>query len=197
MRAFQAAPWPTALKVVSAIGTVLVGGVGLGAYRVIPPVGGFTQHFGTVVACLPPSILVFCLLFAVRSYRIEGGHLAIKRLLWSTNIPLLGIKEACHDQQAIKGSLRIWGNGGLFAITGIYWNKRLGRFRLYATDPAKAVIIRLHDRVVVVTPEEPEAFVRELQYLFPRLTHPVDVHSATPGSIEQAGRSKNDGCMPT
>mgnify|MGYP001063065976 CR=1 FL=1 len=172
MREFKAAAWPVALKVVSAVGTLLVCGVGWGAYRVIPPVGGFTQRFGTGVACIPPAIVIGALLFVVRSYAVSGGHLAIRRLCWSTTIPLLGIHEAYHDPAAIKGSLRIWGNGGLFGITGYFWNKNLGRFRIFATDPRRAVVLKLHDRTVVVSPAEPEAFLEELALLFPRLRHP-------------------------
>ena len=87
-------------------------------------------------------------------------------------IPLLGIHEAYHDPAAIKGSLRIWGNGGLFGITGYFWNKNLGRFRIFATDPRRAVVLKLHDRTVVVSPAEPEAFLEELALLFPRLRRP-------------------------
>lgn len=174
MREFKAAPWPTALKVVSLLGTILVCGVTVAAIRVIPPVGGFTQRFGTGVACVPPAIIIFSLLFVVRFYRIEGGHLAITRLLWETTIPILGIHEAFHDPTAIKGALRIWGNGGLFGITGYYWNKALGRFRLFATDPRMAVVLKLHDRTVVVTPEDPDGFLQELRHRFPRLVQPTE-----------------------
>jgi hypothetical protein len=169
MREFRAAAWPTALKVVSCIGTILVCGVGVAAYRAIPPVGGFTQQFGTAVACIPPALVLGALLFVVRSYRIDGGHLSIRRMFWNTTIPLLGIHQAVHDPTAIKGSLRIFGNGGLFGMTGLYWNRNLGRFRLFATDPAKAVVLRLHGRIVVISPDEPEEFLRELERQFPRL----------------------------
>ncbi len=174
MREFQAAPWPTALKVVSLLGTVLIGGVTVAAIRVIPPVGGFTQQFGTGVACIPPSIIIFSLLFVVRSYRIDGGHLAVRRLFWDTMIPLLGIHEVWHDPLAIRGALRIFGNGGLFGITGLYWNKTLGRFRLFGTDPRKALVLRLHNRIVVITPDDPEGLIRELHLRFPRLTQPQE-----------------------
>lgn len=173
MRKFQAAAWPTVLKVVSIIATVLICGVTVGAIRAIPPYG-FAHRFGIGVACVPPLIIVGSLLFVVRSYAIQGGHLAIRRLLWTTVIPILGIHDAGIDPAAIKGSLRIFGNGGLFGLTGLYWNKRLGRFRLFATDPKKAVVLRLHDRIVVISPEEPEAFLRELEQLFPRLQKPPE-----------------------
>ena len=168
MREFEAASWPVAVKVVSMLGVLLLCGITIGAIRAIPPYG-FAHRFGSGVACIPPALALGCLLFVVRSYTIQGGHLSIRRLLWTTNIPLLGIHEARHDPTAIKGSLRIFGNGGLFGITGMYWNRRLGRFRLFATNPAKAVVMRLHDRIVVISPQDPQAFLRELGRLFPRL----------------------------
>jgi hypothetical protein len=170
LQEYKAASWPTSLKVVSIIGSLLVCAVSIGAIRAIPPYG-FAHQFGTAVACVPPTLLMGCLLFVVRSYSIQGGHVSIRRLFWSTNIPLLGIYDAVHDPAAIKGSLRIFGNGGLFGMTGLYWNKTLGRFRLFATDPAKAVVLRLHGRIVVISPEEPDAFLQELDRLFPRLQH--------------------------
>lgn len=172
MREFPAAAWPTALKTVSLLGTVVICGAGVAAYRAAPP-SGFTHWFGIGVACIPPALIMGPLLFVVRSYRIDGGNLAVARLLWETTVPILGIRQAWHDPCAIKGALRIFGNGGLFGITGLYWNKALGRFRIFATDPKKAVVMRLHDRTVVISPDEPEAFLQELQRYFPRLNESV------------------------
>ena len=57
---------------------------------------------------------------------------------------------------------RTWAmpNGGLFSFGGQGCkNKRLGRFEAYATDPGRSVVLRFPGRVVVVTPDEPNAFV--------------------------------------
>lgn len=181
MRVVKAASWPTSLKVVSALGSILICGVTIGAIRAIPPYG-FAHRFGSGVACIPPALLLGSLLFVVRSYYVEGGHLAIRRLFWTTTIPVLGIHEAYHDPLALKGALRIFGNGGLFGITGLYWNKSLGRFRLFATDPKQAVVLRLHDRTVVITPDDPEVFLQELRRLFPRLLHPEETQHPPAGT---------------
>ena len=51
-------------------------------------------------------------------------------------------------------------NGGLFSFGGQGCkNRRLGRFEAYATDPGRSVVLRFPGRVVVVTPDEPDAFV--------------------------------------
>lgn len=166
---FPAAPWSRAIKVVTSLGLLLIGGVTWGAIHAIPPTG-FAHQFGTVVACIPPALILGCGLFVVRSFRIDEGNLAIRRLAWSTTFPLLGIHDAWHDPEALQCSLRIFGNGGLFGSVGLFQNEKLGRYRLFATDPAKSVVLRLHDRTLVITPDDPEAFLVCLKTLFPRLT---------------------------
>jgi hypothetical protein len=158
MRHFRPAPWPTSLKTSSVIGGALLAGVGYAAYRAVPPFG-FAHTFGSLVACVPPAIALLALFFVVLGYEIGPGVVRVRRLLWTTAIPLGALESARHDAGAIKGSLRVFGNAGLFSFTGVYQNSRLGRFRLFATDPASAVVLRGGGRVVVVTPTAPHAFV--------------------------------------
>lgn len=62
----------------------------------------------------------------------------------------------------MRASLRTFGNGGGFSFTGRYWNKRLGSYRAFVTNPARSVVLRWQDRTVVVSPASPEEFVREV-----------------------------------
>ena len=63
----------------------------------------------------------------------------------------------------MDGSLRIFGNGGLFAFTGKYRNRKLGIYNAYATALRLAVVIKLGDKkTLVVTPEKPEQFIESL-----------------------------------
>jgi hypothetical protein len=61
-----------------------------------------------------------------------------------------------------SSALRVCGNGGLFAFSGWFWNRQLGRFRMCATDLAHTVVLRFQDRIWVITPDRPEAFARAL-----------------------------------
>ena len=55
-------------------------------------------------------------------------------------------------------------NGGLFAFSGLKCrNRRLGVFDAYATSHKRAVVLRYSDRIVVVTPDNPAAFVDSIQ----------------------------------
>ena len=61
-------------------------------------------------------------------------------------------------------SIRVFGNGGLFAVTGIYRNRKLGTYRAYVTDRKLSVVLRTRaGKSIVVSPERPEAFLATLR----------------------------------
>ncbi len=161
MQRFEAAPWPASLRVVSAIATVVVAAVALGLYLGVPrgTRTPFAEEFGTLLAVVPVAILVFALLFVVRGYEVDGATLYVERLLWRTSVPLAGLARAWHDPAAMRRSLRVFGNGGLFSITGVFRNRALGSYRAFVTDPARAVVLRFDARVVVVSPADPGALL--------------------------------------
>lgn len=169
MQRFDAAPWPVSLKVVSTIGTVALGGVACVLYRTIPrgtrvP---FAETFGTFMPVVPAAIVVVALLFIVRGYEFDGTGLHIERLLWRTPVGLEGLNRAWRDPSAMRRSLRLFGNGGLFAITGIFQNKALGRYRAFVTNPKQAVVLRYETRVVVLSPADPDALLGHLRLVSP------------------------------
>jgi hypothetical protein len=166
---FPTAPWSTSLKVTSAVGTVLILGVGIGAYRAIPVPTGFTHQFGLVVAMILPALLVGSLLFMVTGYEVEGTELYVKRLLSSTRISLQGLDRVWLEPAVCKGSIRIFGNGGLFSFTGLFYSKRLGRYRLFATDISRSIVLILPSRVVVITPAQPETFIEHVRQSLPNV----------------------------
>lgn len=168
-RRFDAAPWPTVLKVMSLLGTIALAITTVGAYRAAPAIPGFTRSFGLGVALIPLLLLFACLLFVVRGFTLDREELAIERLLWTTRLPLAGLTRASVDPGISKGSLRLVGNGGLFSFTGWFYHRRIGRYRLFATDLRYAVVLRFGRRVVVVSPAAPQAFVEHLRHLIPHL----------------------------
>ncbi len=149
------APWSTSVQVVS----WLVALISLWAVYQVARIPGAPVW----VVLLPLAILVGAALFTVRGYELVGTELLVRRLVWSTRIDLSGMRRATHDPQAIRRSWRLFGNGGLFSISGLYRNKTLGNYRAFATDPARAVILEFEHRRIVVTPGEPEELLRQLQ----------------------------------
>jgi transcriptional regulator with XRE-family HTH domain len=112
---------------------------------------------------IPYAIYAGCFLESIQSYAIEGKTLVVNRLLWKTRIPLDGLKMATAEKNAMKGSLRLFGNGGLFVYAGWFKNASLGSFRACATDTGRTVVLKFAEKTVVVSPDDPEAFVRALR----------------------------------
>ena len=154
------APWSTSLIVMSTITTVLCLGIPFGAWFNLtakrPP-----GALGCVVL-LPVVILFGAALFTIRGYSLSSDSILIHRLLWSTVLPRTGLESAQVEPDAMRGSLRTFGNGGAFSFTGFYYNKRLGSYRAYVTDPRRAVVLRYASRRVVLSPAPPEDFVYDL-----------------------------------
>ena len=47
-------------------------------------------------------------------------------------------------------------------VVSIFYNKRLGSYRAYVTDPRRCVVLRYPNRRVVLSPASPEDFVSDL-----------------------------------
>ena len=155
------APWSTSLVVVSALSVAVLVAVAVSFALFFPQ--GPLPLLKLLVVLIPAIVLVGSALFTVRAYEVSGpDELGVRRLLWTTWLPLAGLRKAWADPAAMSRSWRLFGNGGLFSITGLFWNRRLGRYRAFATDPRRAVVLRFGSRTVVVTPDEPATFVAEL-----------------------------------
>ena len=161
------APWGTTLKVMTLLGCAV--------FLSIPLVGivkGSRSVTGWVLlVVLPIVFLGITSLFAVRGYGLEGNTLYVQRLGWHTQIPLDRLESAAIDSHAMERSIRTWGNGGLFGFVGHFWNRKLGAYYAYATRLDCAVVLVFQDRKLVVTPDDPEGFVRALRDHLPGL-HP-------------------------
>jgi hypothetical protein len=165
---FPAAPWSGLLKAVSAFTTLLLLAVTYAAWRAAPPgLTGLAYVIGIAVPCIPLAVVLVALLFVVVGYEVDATELRVRRLLWATTLRLNGVNHVWQDPEVIRGSLRVVGNGGLFSFSGVFWSKRLGRYRIFATDLKRCVVLVLTDRVLVVTPADPEAFIQHIRALFP------------------------------
>lgn len=171
-RSFDVAPWPSSLVLVSLLGTVVLAAVGYGAWRVVPTPTGFTHNFGIGVALIPGAIIAGALLAMVRGYTLDKDELRVQRLLTTTHLPLATLRAAWADPAVCRDSIRVAGNGGLFSFTGWFQNPRLGRYRMLATDLRRGVVLQFQDRVVVITPASPAAFLEHLRRLKPQLQGP-------------------------
>ena len=154
------APWSISLIVVSALATLLCLGITFGIPYLPCP-----KHGGEVVMWLRwlPLALVFgCALFTVCGYTITPDAILVHRLLWDTRLPRAGLLSAEFVPNAMCKSIRTCGNAGFYSFTGFYWSKALKSYRAYVTDLSKTVVLRYERRTAVVSPDQPEDFVREV-----------------------------------
>ena len=170
---FFKASWSTALKLMTLVSSAVL--LGIAAFLIlaqpVPPPEG-TLPMGTALFLL--GVWVGAALFTVRGYVLTREALLVQRLFWRSVVPLQGLTRASADPTAMSRSFRLFGNGGLFAFSGLFKNRRLGQYRAYATNPAQAVVLELPSRPVVVTPDVTSEFLGALRALHPG----VDVTSA-------------------
>ena len=154
------APWGRALIVSSALVVVLLGGLSAGGLWVT-----MVKHQPILIrlaTLLPLALVAACLPFVVRGYTVTPDSILVHRLFWDTYLPRIGLQTACVEPNAMRGSIRTFGNGGGFSFTGLYYNGRLRTYRAFVTDLHRTVVLRYSSRTVVLSPAAPEAFVREL-----------------------------------
>jgi hypothetical protein len=151
------APWSRNLRLATILSVsilLLISAIGFFAR---PGAGAW---WWSAMVGLPLLVLLGTLPFMVRGYVLTEHTLEIRRLGWTTTLPLAGLEKASGDVELVRGSLRVFGNGGLFSITGWFWNRRVGLYRAYATDLSRAVFLKYRNRrPVLITPHDTQHFL--------------------------------------
>lgn len=147
------APWGRELTVLTTIATAMIAGI---AVFIWTRGGRVTPTLLLLVHAIPLAL-------TVRRYELVPGALLIRRLWWDTRWPLDGPVTATVRPGVMAHSWRIWGNGGLFAISGHFSNAALGRYRAFVTDFKRTVVLDTPRGIVVVSPDRPDDFVSALE----------------------------------
>jgi hypothetical protein len=151
------APWSLSVLVITYGVLGLMAGVAIVCHQQAPP---DARWLATGILA---AIVLVTLPFSVRGYVLTPEALWIERWGWRHAISLRDVVSATVDPEALRGSLRLFASGGLFGFFGIFWSRRLGIFRAYCTAPERCVLLKLRQRTVVVSPDNPEAFVAALK----------------------------------
>ena len=150
------AHWGKSLVVISLLATIMCLGA---AYMVAAQ---DDRGLASWPALLLPALVVGCALFTIRGYAIGPDAILVRRLFWATRLPLAGLQSARFEPDAMRRSIRTFGNGGFFSITGFFRSKALGSYRVFVTDQNRTVVMRYAKRTVVLSPAEAEEFVRDV-----------------------------------
>lgn len=116
-----------------------------------------------LVIFLPIITIGFALTFSVTGYSVMGGKLLIHRLGWSTAFPLVELTELEVNSLAMIGSVKVFGNEGVFCYQGRFRNGMLGTYNAFVTDRDKCVVIRFGDKRIVVSPDNPNELKASLE----------------------------------
>lgn len=154
------APWGILLIVMSILLTALCLGIALVEFR----------HEGPAsrVGWLLVALVAGCALFTIRGYTITPDAILVHRLGWVTWLPRAGLQSARFEPRTSWVCIRI-GNGGFFSFTGLTWSPRLGLCRVFFTDRNRCVVLQYPNRKVVVSPDAPEDFIRDLAVTRPSM----------------------------
>ena len=145
------APMSTAIKVISGLVLVMIASMLLIAVK-----------FGALLwgSALLAAVTLFCYLYAPIAYELTGDELTVRFRLGQKVFPAV---TGCSTLSARPPmGLRLWGNGGLFAATGIFWNQAYGVYRAYVTSARYQdyVLVETRTQKVLISPENPAEFVR-------------------------------------
>jgi hypothetical protein len=106
-----------------------------------------------IPAAIVAVVTVGCYLRAPVAYEITPGNLIVLFRLGSKEFgPVL---KASRAPSSTGMSLRLFGNGGLFAGTGIFWNSEWGIYRAYVTTSKRdnMVVIETQRGKVLISPD--------------------------------------------
>lgn len=112
-----------------------------------------------IAALIMLIILIFCYLYAPTSFEISDSRLIVYRNYGK--IEFNHITGCRAIEKKVPFTIRLWGNGGVFAGTGIFWNKLYGVFRMYITHAKQSefVVVETERQIIVISPENPKIFI--------------------------------------
>ncbi len=122
------------------------------------------------VVLLVPGVLIltisaFCYIYAPSGYEISNNKLIVFNRIGKKEFGPVVNCHAINDK--IPCSIRLWGNGGLFAGTGIFWNRSYGIFRVYVTSSRQSdlVLVETAKQKILISPANVRNFIESYNAL--------------------------------
>ena len=116
----------------------------------------FNFTTSAIVVILSLLLLPACYLFSIKDYVVNDSALIIRRPMSSRIIPLTEIEEArLVADGEMRGTIRTFGNGGLFGYYGKFYNRKLGYMTWYATQRRNMVYIKTRSgKKIIISPDD-------------------------------------------
>jgi hypothetical protein len=117
--------------------------------------GGLSAVGAVLSALVLPIILGITYLFSVKGYALRNDELVITRPISPVHFAISDIESVDNTKIAATSSVRLFGSGGLFGYLGSFYNKRQGRFTLYATNRANIRLLTLKNgKKIGISPDD-------------------------------------------
>lgn len=110
-----------------------------------------------VIAGVIPAVVLGMGAFAPKGYATAPGRLIIRRRVVPPRI--YATRPEPPVRWPMRG-IRLWASGGVFGYFGMFWTRRLGRYRAHVTDRARTVLVATAKGPVVISPADPDWFLR-------------------------------------
>jgi hypothetical protein len=150
---FPAAPLDRPTRMVTVVSLLFLG--------VLLPLASVGAQGGAVIlAGLGLAVVVASYGFAPASFEVVGTTLRMRRRLFGAKEMLLTEPAGQVPWTFGVGGLRLIGSGGLFGWYGSFYRPGHGRYRAYLTDRSRIVACATDAGLVLVSPTDPDAFVR-------------------------------------
>ena len=108
--------------------------------------------------------LVAAYAWSPSGYAISNGDIVVRRLAGNVHIPLCKIRDvraAAADD--LRGSVPLFGSGGLFGYYGLFRMARLGTSTWYVTNRTRPVIIVTDAGTAVLSPDDVDGFTATIR----------------------------------
>jgi hypothetical protein len=113
-----------------------------------------------LISVSPLASFAVAFLYRVWGYSVSTQGIRVHRTLFPVTLPLEPPVTVERMPGLVKGSLRTFGNGGLFGFYGRFWKSGIGSYRAFVTNPANVILVTTVDRRSALSPDQPEAFMR-------------------------------------
>lgn len=116
----------------------------------------------TVLFVLISLVILAAGIVGIRGYRLTTDELQVRHFGWSQRWRLRDLRDVNVRPGVLTESMRTIGIGGFFGYIGRFRSSILGDYQAYVTDSSRSVVLRFSDSTVVVSPEDPAAFVSKV-----------------------------------
>ena len=118
-----------------------------------------------VLLILVGLVLLATAVVGIRGYRLTKDELHVRHYGWSQQWSLRDLSDVNVRPGVLSGSIRTIGIGGFFGYIGRFRSSLLGDYQAYVTDSSRTVVLRFKDATLVISPDDPAAFVSQVYQL--------------------------------